>query len=510
MKMKKDVLFVCLFLGLSFFKANAQEVHVMDEMEANLSDVVLNGVVYDAKNEQVLPYVNILVKRTNIGTVTNEKGSFSLAGTNLKPTDTVSFQFIGFKHKELTVSEVLVAASIFLEEDVFSISEVFVLSKQPDPKDVVKQVLIRQEKNYKIEPRKEQTFVRRRELTDLLEFEIDYKKSTIEELSIEKLSEIEEKVPKHSTSYTDFLGTVFVNKNEEGKKIMKIDPIKKVKLKSKELTELKQYESLFEDLFTNTEDKEYWKIKSGIFSDKLEIEEKDSIEKKKKHPENTDNLKRFRNAVKNLTKYATFQDKDLWEFLHKTNAYIYSFEGGTTINNEDVYIIDFVLKRKGLYEGRLYIAIKTNAMIRADYRYAPNKMGKDLHLLGFSHEQSHFSGSIFFEKRGKNYVLKYFSHKNIEAFGVERNMALLKKKKRFLFNKTLEELKIAMDIKIQSQEIIEYLVLDGEMITNEAYHSFTQKERMNVIYVDQFDENLWKGYSIIEPTQQMKDYKKLE
>jgi hypothetical protein len=28
------------------------------------------------------------------------------------------------------------------------------------------------------------------------------------------------------------------------------------------------------------------------------------------------------------------------------------------------------------------------------------------------------------------------------------------------------------------------------------------------IYVDQFDDNLWSGYSIIEPTKRMKEYKK--
>jgi len=33
---------------------------------------------------------------------------------------------------------------------------------------------------------------------------------------------------------------------------------------------------------------------------------------------------------------------------------------------------------------------------------------------------------------------------------------------------------------------------------------------MDIIYVDQFNDNLWKGFSIIEPTEQMKEYKKQE
>ena len=39
--------------------------------------------------------------------------------------------------------------------------------------------------------------------------------------------------------------------------------------------------------------------------------------------------------------------------------------------------------------------------------------------------------------------------------------------------------------------------------------NFKEKERVDIIYVDQFNEDLWKGYTIIEPTKQMKEYKKI-
>ncbi len=34
------------------------------------------------------------------------------------------------------------------------------------------------------------------------------------------------------------------------------------------------------------------------------------------------------------------------------------------------------------------------------------------------------------------------------------------------------------------------------------------EEKMEIIYVDQFDDKLWSGYSIIEPTKQMREYRK--
>ena len=32
---------------------------------------------------------------------------------------------------------------------------------------------------------------------------------------------------------------------------------------------------------------------------------------------------------------------------------------------------------------------------------------------------------------------------------------------------------------------------------------------MKVIYVDRFDDSLWQGYDILEPTKQMREYKKI-
>ena len=38
---------------------------------------------------------------------------------------------------------------------------------------------------------------------------------------------------------------------------------------------------------------------------------------------------------------------------------------------------------------------------------------------------------------------------------------------------------------------------------------FKEKQDVEIIYVNQFNDNLWEDYSIIEPTKQMKDYKKI-
>jgi hypothetical protein len=84
----------------------------------------------------------------------------------------------------------------------------------------------------------------------------------------------------------------------------------------------------------------------------------------------------------------------------------------------------------------------------------------------------------------------------------------MKKKKRTLFDKKLKELKVGVDLSVNLEQSIEYLVLDDHEISSKQFAGFEEKKFMEVIYVDQFDDNLWRGFSIIEPTKQMKEYKK--
>ena len=63
---------------------------------------------------------------------------------------------------------------------------------------------------------------------------------------------------------------------------------------------------------------------------------------------------------------------------------------------------------------------------------------------------------------------------------------------------------------MRNEDSYEFLVLNKTPISEEQFSEFTQKERMEVIYVEQFDDNLWKGFPIIEPTKKMREYKKQE
>ena len=180
------------------------------------------------------------------------------------------------------------------------------------------------------------------------------------------------------------------------------------------------------------------------------------------------------------------------------------------MNGEDVFIIDFTPKSGGEYIGRVYITSSTYALIKAEYEYAKGKTGTNIHLLGIGYTEDAFRASIYYEKIDGTYQLKYFSKQAGISFSINRSIQLIKKKKRWLINKTLNEIKLRLKMAVKTEESIEVLFLDHQKISDADFKQFHQNKFMKIEYIDHFSDDLWKGHPIIEPTQQMREYQKQE
>ena len=471
--------------------------------------VIIRGMVLDMDKQTPLPYATILVLHKGKGTVSNETGFFSLDTTGLAKNDTLSFQYVGYETRRVAIDELDSVTYIYMKEALINLSEAFVFGDPPDPEDIVKKVLDNKEKNYKRRTSTEKTFIRWRNTSDIEKATIDLKKNSIEELDERSLKQAAEKIPKHNTSYTDFLVDLYFSANIDD--TLKIDPVRIVSLKQEDITELEQMADIFENMFKKTAENEYWKVKSGILSQKLDIDEPEDQTKNDTVEGNETSIMQtnyYNRSIKYRLGYSLLNNKEQWEFLYNTGRYIYTLAGGTKVKGEDVYIIDFEPKKSGKYIGRVYISMITYALIRADYKYAPGKVGRNFHLFGVGYTMNHFSGSIFFEKEGDSYYLKYFSQKSGTDFSVDRSVSLIKKRKRFLFDKTLKEIKVRINFEVTSEESIELLVLNNMEITDKQFADFKQEKEMKIIYTDHFSDDLWKGYPIIEPTERMREYKK--
>jgi TonB-linked SusC/RagA family outer membrane protein len=92
-------------------------------LDFQTSEAILSGKVTSETGE-FLPGVNIILKGTNIGTVSDSEGSYSLEVPNL--TGTLVFSYIGYKTVEVAVSG-RTTIDVRLVEDVQSLGEVVVV-----------------------------------------------------------------------------------------------------------------------------------------------------------------------------------------------------------------------------------------------------------------------------------------------------------------------------------------------------------------------------------------------
>lgn len=470
--------------------------------------VSLTGVLLDEQTKAPLPYANIVIVGKNKVITTNEKGYFLVR--NLAKTDSLNFHYIGYEQKKVCICDLQQGAAVSLKEEIISLNEFFVFSKDYDAKEIVKNVLKHKEDNYKNTLSKKQLFVRHRYISNIDKVKINFKKSSFSHLD-EKMTQLfEQKIPKQSISYTDFLGDVYTSNQAEEK--LKIQPIKVVRLNDKNVADLEQMEKVFTNLFANTKENEYWKIKSGIIGGKIDtdITEPDT---------DIDSLSDFHKNNLSVSNYAErlqnrfntiFEDKKKWDFLHNTSNYEYTLVGGTKVNNEDVYIIDFKPKNKGEFLGKLYIATSTFALVKADFKYDEGKTGTNVQLFGVGYTINQIDISIYFEKQGNNYELKYFAQKTGNRVSFDRNVSLIKKRERFLVDKKLNEIKVGLNMISREESSFEAIVIHQENIPSSTYEKLTPPNYFKMIYVDQFNDNIWKGYDILEPTKQMRDYKKIE
>ena len=455
----------------------------------------LSGTILN-ENNTPLPYANIVYLNTGKGTISNENGNFVIDVSSLSDADIIRFQCIGYKTKDYKIESLKSNSIILLSENIYMLNEVMILGTTPNPEKIVKNILLYKDSNYRQTTHRKQIFVRQRNTFDLLNFKLDFKKSSMPGLTSEVIQKIEEKTPNHVQSYSYLLTNLYYKQNK-----IKFDPIKAVALTQKDITELDIFAKNFENALS-LNDGEYLRIKTGVYgTNDISISFDDS---------SGTTIKDHTSYIKYALKFSTFENEKEWEFLHKTNKYNFEIIGGTSVNNESVYIIDFTPKKKGRYQGRLYVSVETYALIRADYKYAPNKLGRDFHLLGVGYTETNFSGSIYFDNNNNSYNLKYFSFQKNTKGSVKRKITLLKKKKRFLINKKLNAIKLGLDIIQENEFSVELLVVDNVQISEQDFDNFEEEKYIDVTYVNQFDKNLWKKHTIIEPTQQMKEYKKIE
>lgn len=97
----------------------------------------ITGKITDLETQESLQYVNIFLKRTNIGTVSNIYGEFDLSDSRIRKTDSLVFSSIGYTSKTLVFKALSSNTSIKLKPYSQNIEKVTVKEKRTNPTDIL-------------------------------------------------------------------------------------------------------------------------------------------------------------------------------------------------------------------------------------------------------------------------------------------------------------------------------------------------------------------------------------
>ncbi len=99
----------------------------------------INGIVLDANTRDPLPFVNISIPATGMGTTTDVNGKFSF---NTKgAADIVNFSFIGYIKRSIPVSEISSDAIIILNPSTLELSEVLIFAGENPAHRIIKRAI---------------------------------------------------------------------------------------------------------------------------------------------------------------------------------------------------------------------------------------------------------------------------------------------------------------------------------------------------------------------------------
>lgn len=456
----------------------------------------VKGLVIDDSNRQPMPFVSIAVIGSTFGTVSNQNGEFTLNIQNIDPSDSIAFHYLGYETIMMKISDLNDGMTVKMKEKPVLLRSIAIVAHPMKPEELIKKAIEKKNENYPQIAQKREVFHRSNTATYFNGFDIQLKKSDIPEFDQNLFREVVDSLPRYSRAYEDNLYNLYSIPADSGKTKFKFEGVKDVILKEDNGGGLERVKTIVNDLFVHKkDDKTFWKYKTGIFS---------FADVSISGTEPSADSSRLKNRF--AWYFISGDGSWNWDFIQKTNRYHYQNKGIIGIGGEDAYIIGFTGKSGADYQGMIYISTESFAILRIEYTLKESKKDKGIDLLGVSYKQEKEEGLLLYEKDKSGYFLKYSMKATAFRYGIDRPFEIIKKQKRPVFSKKLNEVALHLNLEGFQDECNETLVVYRESSTPEKFKKIVEKG-VEPERITSYSDSIWKGYSIIEPTRQMKEYR---
>jgi len=468
--------------------------------------------VIDEKTGEPVSYATIETGK-NQGIITNEEGEFSFLLEQIKQTqDSIYISYMGYETKGVFL-EPQNSLEILLTPKIFELKQVFLSTEVLNAKEIIERVKENLEKNYQVNLSKKKIFFRQSDITRVKKMDFGFKKSSIEELNENLMDSISRMIPKKSSYYKEVVGNFYGDYTKHKLYVTKAAELydKKNDLSAEGLA--KELERIFNE---NVKKDSYIKIKSGIFSTKMQVDSiiKENEEAKEEYEKRAGNGNKYfqeqiKDRISDLYEQLFFQEDTKIDVLDKSSRYNFVLENYTVIDGMTVYIIPFSPKGSKDFKGTLYVNTQDFAIVRMDFQNV-NPIRK-FSLLGITLRNNIYRGKMLFSKdKNGAYSPKYLELEDGMYVGLDRPLKVIEKNKHVKGRRKQNELSLALDIRMNQVVKYELVVFESETITNNDYKNVTENTEVIATYLSQYDSTFWQGHAIMEPNDAIESFKVVE
>ena len=467
----------------------------------------ISSRVIDAKTGEAIPYATVQYGE-NKGIITNDEGEFSLYIKASAVPDSLYISCMGYEKTAISAEKVLDSV-ISIDPKPIELSEVYLFDEELEIDEIISRVKQNLSKNYSQDPIKQRLFFRKSSLDRLKKFDIEFKESTIEEFNKPFMDSVLSVLPKGNAYYTESLCDLYI---EGDSSRLKIEKAAELYDKDNEVS-VEAIGKRMEEIFkANVKPDSYLKIKSGIFGTKVQVDsileasdEAAELEEELKEEDKTDFHSHKRWQLNNLYSELFYKEDPKLNVLKKSNKYRFELKGYTSIDEQGVYVIDFVPKGGADFNGTLYVNLEDFAVMRLDYSNV--KSLRRIKLLGFHYEETVYEGtSIYAKNVNDRYDLRFVNRIEGRYMGVDRPLKVIEKNKHVKGRRKQNELSLNIDLVNLNTEKYELVVYDSELISAQDFASVKENEKVKATYLSRYDPEFWNGYNIMEPNQAIREF----
>lgn len=459
----------------------------------------------DYETKVAIPYASILFAKNN-GVISNEEGKFSLDLSKISQ-DSIYISSVGYSKKGFAINK-LKDSVIYLKAAIENLELVYLSAKNYTASEIMELVKEKIDSNYNTSLTNQKVFYRSSFSSKVNKFNTKIKESSIKEIDQHLLDSIQDLIPKRMSSHLEVLGNYYTNG-----KIPKLTVTKAARLyNKKEIHSIEGISEIFEKLLTqNTKPNSYLKVKSGIFSSKVQVDsllaENDKakdIDNKVKDSLGKNNLRNVKYGIRNLYRSLFYSKDPTFNLMNKINRYKYILNGYTLVNDEPCYIITFEPKGSKEFKGTLHVNVNDFAIVQMDYINI--KPLKSFSLLGVSFSQNLYQSKVLFRKNGDFYSPYFIQLSRGDKFRLKRPLTIIEKNKHVKGRRKQNEVAIKMEFQIEQVYSKEYLVYETTKISANDFENLKENKKYKATYLPKYNPSFWAEENIVEPNSAIQNF----